>query len=444
MYTKKSNFLFIPLIIALLMVFGIGSTVIADSTPMKNINIDGIITDAEWSDRDWKVPFFLDIDDVGNPPDSDGYNYIYLGEDTQNLYIGLDLASDKTGNITGEWLSLFLITNNRTFSDYNGWEEYLNNGTESLVYDVENDQIWPFLSDTIGGASNRVNDESEYNALYGTIEGSTVELDGLDDIYFNITSEFDNGYYISQVDFSIDTTKWFWIFNEIYAETINTIRFQMNHTVNDTINEHKLYLRYPNGTLNPDDPDQVRSLNTGTSVEILDFWYDGGNLTADHKMQYTLFANNTTPFQTEIDMFWLIPYYNLSNSVVSLTYPYTSINDFQIEWSFGPGPDNVSNHRMFEIRIPKSELEHYNPDEYLGIIVGGYGTMTFIDKNYWVFSEFINYIWEQNSVNYKYFDMLGCIAPSSSNIPGYNPLLLLGILGISTLILFRKKLKNSN
>ncbi|MFX1281211.1 MAG: hypothetical protein ACFFA3_17805, partial [Promethearchaeota archaeon] len=411
------------------------------STPMKGVVIDGIISDAEWSDRDWKVPFHLDIDDAGNPPDTDGYNYIYLGEDKNNLYIGLDLASDQTGDTTGEWISLFLITNNRTFTDYNGWEGYLNNGTESLVYDVENDQVWPFISNTIAGSSQRVNDDSEYNAVFGSVEGSTVELDNIDDVYFNITSELNNGYYINQIDFSIDIVKWIGIFKELFAPTVSRIHFQMIHKVNVTINEHLLYLRYPNGTLNPNDPDQVRVLNTGTSPQLLDFWYNAGNLTTDYRMQYTLFANNTAPFKTQIDMFHLSFYYNMSNYVATVTYPFTSLNTFQIEWSFGPGPDNTSHHRMYELQIPKNELEHYDSEEHLGIIVGGYGTMSFINTNYWVFSEFINYIWEQNSANYKYYNMLGLTIPSGAKIPGYNPLLLLAILGIGAILYFRKKIE---
>ena len=44
------------------------------STPMEWVIVDGTITEAEWDGLDWKVPFFLDIDDAGNPPDTDGYN----------------------------------------------------------------------------------------------------------------------------------------------------------------------------------------------------------------------------------------------------------------------------------------------------------------------------------------------------------------------------------
>ncbi|MHA1884482.1 MAG: hypothetical protein ACW96S_05480, partial [Promethearchaeota archaeon] len=144
------------------------------TTPMQGVTIDGVLNDAEWANLDVDVSIFLDIDDVGNPPDADGYNNLYIGEDATNLYIGLDLTSDRTGGTNGEWVGVWLNTNNRSFINYIEWESYLNNGTESLVYDVENDRNWEFLSDTIGGSLSRVNDDSEYAATYGTISGNTT------------------------------------------------------------------------------------------------------------------------------------------------------------------------------------------------------------------------------------------------------------------------------
>ena len=140
---------------------------------MTGVTVDGTITEAEWEGLDWKVPFYLDIDDVGNPPDADGFNYFYLGEDLSNLYVGLDLCSDRTGGTNGEWVGVWLNTNNQTFSNYDEWESKLDDGVESLVYDVENDLVWEFLSNGIGGSLSRVNDESEYIATYGSISGNT-------------------------------------------------------------------------------------------------------------------------------------------------------------------------------------------------------------------------------------------------------------------------------
>ena len=67
---------------------------------------------------------------------------------------------------------------------------------------------------------------------------------------------------------------------------------------------------------------------------------------------------------------------------------YSSISNYDIQWRFGTSANNASDHRMFEIRIPKTELEHYNASEEIGIIIGGYGTMTIPNEVFWVFGEY--------------------------------------------------------
>jgi hypothetical protein len=318
----------------------------------------------------------------------------------------------------------------------------LNNGTESLVYDVENDRNWEFLSDTIGGSLSRVNDDSEYTATYGTISGNTTHMFNLNGEFLDITAEDVGGDYVSWVEFNIDTTKWFGIFEQIFASNIEWIQFQIYTRANTSISEHYLYLAYDDGTVNPNDANQVRSLSTTTSLDVLQFTYGADNLSSDHNMKFVMYANDTSPFLTQIDSLHITPYYNMSNSVATVTYPYTSINGFEIEWSFGPSSNNATDHRMYEIKIPKSELEHYDPDEELGIIVGGYGTMTFVGNNHWVFSTTDINIAEQRSDRYVYYNMNGIIIPAGSPaILGYNIYLFLAIIGAVSIILLRKKLK---
>jgi len=416
------------------------------STPMEGVIVDGTITEAEWDGLDWKVPFFLDIDDAGNPPDTDGYNYLYLGEDLTNLYVGLDLCSDKTGGTNGEWISVWLNTNNRSFSDYLEWESYLDDGVESLVYDVEKDQEMEFISDSIGGASMRVNDDSEYTATYGSIDGNTTHIYNLNGAFMNITAEYLGGYYVSRVEFTVDTLKWFQeFFDEIFVETILWINFQIYTQANTTISEHQLYLAYSDGSVNPNDSDQVRNLSTTTSLEVVQFDYGVGNLSTNHEMKFVLYANDTSPFMTQIDSLHLAVYTNQSNHIATVTYPYTSINNYDIEWSFGPSANNATNHRMYEIRIPKSELEHYDPNEALGIQVGGYGTMTFVDTSWWVFSTTDINLLVQLSTRYLFYDMQGCETPPPGPVvPGYQLYLLLSVIGFTSFLLIRKKYRNTN
>lgn len=100
---------------------------------------------------------------------------------------------------------------------------------------------------------------------------------------------------------------------------------------------------------------------------------------------------------------------------------YSSISNYDIEWSFGTSANNNSDHRMFEIKIPKNELEHYDADEEIGIIVGGYGTISFPNEAFWVFGEFNNSIRPQRTEYYKYYDMFGLDAPPSEESSGIHP-----------------------
>lgn len=413
------------------------------SIPMTGVTVDGTITEAEWDGLDWKVPFYLDIDDVGNPPDADGFNYFYLGEDLSNLYVGLDLCSDRTGGTNGEWVGVWLNTNNQTFSNYDEWESKLDDGVESLVYDVENDLVWEFLSNGIGGSLSRVNDESEYIATYGSTSGNTTHLYNLNGVFFNITAEFVSGSYMSRIEFTVDTLKWFWGFEEIFASNIQWLQFQIYTRANISISEHLLHIAYSDGTVNPNDPNQVRTLSTTTSLQVLQFEYGAGNLSLNNEMKFVIYANNTSPFMTQIDSLHITPYYNLTNGVAIVSYPYSSINDFDIEWSFGPSFNNATPHRMYEIRISKNDLEHYDPDESLGLIVGGYGTMAFPNTNYWVFSQLDVNILAELSNRYLHYNMLGCNAPSTGpSVHGYQIYLLFSVIGITSILLFRKKYRN--
>lgn len=415
----------------------------SDASPMKNIVIDGNINETEWSDADWKVEFYLNIDEVFNPPDSDGYNYLYLGEDIYNLYIGLDLCSDQTGNVTEEWLGVWLNTNNRSFNNITIWENYFNDGVESLIHDVEIDDVLPFFTDYFSSWTGRgFNSDSEYTPILGNIEGDYTLLGTGIEPSFNITSVPYLGDHQIWIDFSIDVLDWFPNFDTLFASVVQGIDFTLESRVNTTITDQKIILWYNNGTYNKDDPNQIFEINDDTSWQPEIFWYDGGNLTVDHKIQFSLYGNHSAPFKTQFDYFQFDVYYNDSNDKGgAMTYPFSSITNYQIEWDFAPSFNNASNHRMFEIQIPKSELEHYNPNGHLGIIVGGYGTMVFPNELFWVYSTNIMQIRPHTSDFYYYYNMQGCPLPAGV-IPSYDVFLLIGIIGIISLILTRRIIKN--
>jgi hypothetical protein len=212
---------------------------------MTNLVLDGDINDTAWANADQNITFYLDVNNSGTPPNRnfDANNRLYLGEDAENLYIGLDLNSDQSIDGAGEWLCVFLNLKNRVFSSRLQWQSYFNDGTESLIYEVDNETVW-------------------------------------------------------------DDNK---------------------------------------GAIDPSIQD-----------------------------------SNTT------------------------------INSFTLKKAFGPSTLNASDHRMFEICIPKSELEHYDSNQGIGIIVGGYGTLSYLDTNYWNFQNNIQTDFrEQTSTEYKYYNMKG-------------------------------------
>ena len=236
------------------------------------ITIDGVINETAWELSDHKVKFWIDAD----PNNLDGYNFMYLGEDVNNLYIALDLCSDNTSDTSSEWISVWLITSNRSFTTDSEWANYKNNGTEAFTYNVALNQEW------------------NYSSSFPRLE--------------------------------IDT--------------------------------------------------ECR--------------------------------NNT-------------------------------LKNYDIEWGFDASPNNATDHRMYEMKIPKSEVEHYNSSGYLGVLFVGYGTLTVNGTNTWVYPLIDNSdLHMDNSSYYVYYNMKGLGAASGGPIPGYDIYVLLGVIGVSSVVIVKR------
>ncbi|MFX0041942.1 MAG: hypothetical protein ACFE8L_03420 [Candidatus Hodarchaeota archaeon] len=411
------------------------------SSTMADVIIDGNITKTEWTNAEWNISFYLDID---NTPDSlgqinvDGNNSLYLGRDSQHLYIALDLWSDRSYNQTGEWVGVWLNTKNREFTNSSDWLEYINDGTESLLYDVEYDRRWVFYSNDIGIYTVYLTDDSDYSPVFGEIEGSSYNFQYTWRPDFNITSELVGSDQIYRLDFSIDLDKYLILPGEI--DVLQELEIRINSKSNTTIDSHKIILWYNDGSIPPlTDTNQVIDLNTATSYLWDTIPYGLGNLTTDKKLQFSLFGNHTDAFVTNFNQIYLRINRNMTNYAGPVDVPYSSINTYEIAWDFGPSVGNSSDHRMFEIAIPTSELEGYKSYKDLGIIVGGYGTMLFKGTNYWCFSEIDTWLPYDDSSDYKYYNMGG--TRPKAFIPGYNLYFIMGILGVISLILIKNRSK---
>ena len=92
--------------------------------------------------------------------------------------------------------------------------------------------------------------------------------------------------------------------------------------------------------------------------------------------------------------------------------------------------------------IPKTELELYDPNEDLGIMVGGYGTLSYVNgTNYWIFATTDQYQYVERSTYYMYYDMKGLTLPAGGIVSGYSVFLLIGVISICSVIIAKKKFK---
>ncbi len=422
---------------------------------MENVIIDGVINEDEWSDADWNIEFYLDLDNSG--ANVDGYNYMYLGEDEINFYVALDLCGDQSNDETGEWIGLWINTMNRDFGNKTEWAPYIDDGAETLIHDVEHNKTWLyFKNDTYiaGNLYKYINGNEEINAIIGSAPGDYINTRGL--ALWDMISEQIGSDYSYRIDFSINMTKWFDVFPHLYLPMIKNMTFDFEAQCNTTITEQKIVFWYDNGTMNVNDPDQVKPLGTGTGLDNRLYDYGLGNITDDDLIQFSIIANHSSSFTTEVNWIRFDVTLNKTNVPGVVGYPYSSIKNYNIDWSFGISSNNNSAHRMFEFSIPKSELEHYDSNEDLGILISGYGTATFEGTNLWCYSKVTNYMWYQNSSMYLYYNMKGCEVITTTDdddddnndkdavvvqIPGYEIGLIIGMIClISVLIIKNRKI----
>ncbi|MHA2204411.1 MAG: hypothetical protein ACXABC_01020 [Candidatus Thorarchaeota archaeon] len=384
-----------------------GANLINEGNTISSVNsiiIDGNLSVDEWNTAVHKAKWYMDAD----PENSDGYNYMYIDEDIDNLYLALDLCSDQTNNESGEWVGVWLNTNNTVISNSDEWAAKVNQGMESLIYDVENDQLIPFF-DPSGFWDFEyyyIEQNSDFVVLNGTLSGDAGDLFSSDNQYLNITSEYNGSYYISRMDLEMDFYSLFDSFPELYSPEIFQITVFCDSLGNVTINEHFLSIADEQAKLNQD----IRlGLPTGTSSSLAIADVARENFTSNTKTILSFNGIDNAPFVTSYDRITVEFRLNYSNFIGAGTvdHPYTSIEAFDIAWSFGPTVNNASDHRQFEIKIPKSELEGYSMDTDLGLLVGGYGTLiSFPNTHNWVYANnTLTGIPEEDSTEYNNFSM---------------------------------------
>ena len=375
------------------------------SAYMDSIILDGIINQAEWANATHVAEFYMDLENTDNNVDT--YNYLYLGEDEDNLYIGIDLCGDQSNNTAGEWVSAFLNTNKSTFAGTADWEKAINNGAESLIYDVENNKTWDYFTNIINPTNPKQYSNENITSVYGSTSGSQSDMQfNSDTNFFNITSIQNNTRHIAWTDFEFNISEIFPLFSEEYFKSISYIRFNFYVRNNVSVDSQKMVFWYNNGTYNITDTSHVFDINTGTSTIPESFDFYPQNASQNETIKFSIFGNHSAPFLHQIDYLRATIYSNSTNGAANIQYPYSSLKDnYILNWSFTPSSKNAANHRQFEFKIPKLELEGYTSNEELGIIVGGYGTAGFENLDYWVYSNFISGFMHESYTAYRYFSM---------------------------------------
>ncbi|MHA1503535.1 MAG: hypothetical protein ACTSSB_17025, partial [Candidatus Heimdallarchaeota archaeon] len=107
--------------------------------------LDGVINHKEWKRANYyNIPFYLDVDNSIDPVEGkrnvDGWNYLSVGEDDNYYFVALDLCSDRTNNLDGEWISYFMANRMPEISSSKlAFQSLVDYGYEYLYYNVSGD-----------------------------------------------------------------------------------------------------------------------------------------------------------------------------------------------------------------------------------------------------------------------------------------------------------------
>jgi hypothetical protein len=391
---------------------------------LSEIVVDGNLSSGEWTDAEHKIQWYMDAD----PVNSDGYNYMYIDEDQYNLYIALDLCSDQTGDPGGEWIGLWLNTN-EAFTNASmdlEWEATLNDGLESLLFDVESVMEVPFFdpAGSMAGLAADLKSIDDLMPVDGALTGNLSDIEGFNDGQtLNMTSVFNGTHYVYRMDVEIDIAEYYYTFKELYADHTLWVELGSWLWSNVTLNQHYLSIQDSSGNLYLPDSDQTISINTGTTTVWETLRALPGNFTADNRAVFSFVGVNDAPFKTSYDTLRansiMTNQTNLQGTNYVISSPFTSIMDYDLAWSFGPSENNATDHRTFEFKITKRELEGYETDTDLGVIVGGYGTLSaWPNTHNWVLQDGTHTgILYKNTTAYHYYPMPLKEAPTTTGTP---------------------------
>ena len=357
--------------------------------------IDGIISEGEWERADYKIDQWVDINESASN-NIDALNYMYVGQNETHVFVAKDIISKRNSSTKGEWDGLWLGTKDvewgyneeNPFSIFavNEFLTHIDNGTECLIYDMDNDTAFALTKEectptaqtydvlesyrTLTSGQQRIDGwinpnpwskvyvedgqqcviSSEQESLWGDVKDHILinvsipltdlftsvpeayiqdVVDGITEMNISLNAFLVKQSYTVLGDWSyLDESEVECV--KVYIENNGTVN---NHTI--TLAEHPSWLTdtidinasaLENGYLNF----SIRVFNSTMNPYIIDMWIDVLEINIEYCASF------------------------------DLLYGTTSIDDFQFEYGFGVSPDCSVEHRMIEIAIPITELELYD------------------------------------------------------------------------------------
>lgn len=397
-------------------------------------SINGTLGSGEWDSAQYsRIPFWLDVNNTVDPTTGtrnvDAWNYLYVGSDTSNYYFGLDLVSDQTNNVDGEWLDIYLANQMPQIeaSEF-GFHAMRDHGFEFINYNTSTDASMPRMID-YGSATNDysipfVPGVDSYTVRYGTTSSSYKDFWREDGSNFTVHSEvvpnsemdasaggYDNtNLVVINFVFDIESK-----FPKGYADNflagVNLTHLYLETSMTATFDA--------DGSWAEPDPDTIlavavtdddsamfdsSSFNdvSGTGIYAFDdgyfYSFPANENTADR-------FDNTAPISMAVNNKWYfsLVFWNENGTDTDFTvmidklcigvrtsgidaYSDTSIAtaNYNVEFSYGASDNSAVPHRMYEIRVAKSEFPT-NGDGNLYVYFAGYGTMAMSGIDLWFY-----------------------------------------------------------
>ncbi|TFG16496.1 MAG: hypothetical protein EU530_11750 [Promethearchaeota archaeon] len=399
------------------------------SEPEFNVLLDGIIHQDEWEGATYNIPFYLDVDNHIDPlvniSNVDGFNFISIGEDENYYYVGLDLCSDRTNNMEGEWISLGIGNRLPKYGGKMAFYALEDYGFEYLMYNVSQNQVFEHQVILSGGIDSYydipfVPEYDSYEARRGELEGDYRDIWDIDDfdtffdiedvvtlssVYCENTSFLEAGDYVI-VDFAVNVSKMLPTYNatellptitdfdmnydimgnvsasslsSIYNETVDTIYYTvLEHGPMPGVFENISYISEKNN----------HSFTNNGYFSYISTDFEESSINLTNGMFYFSILGYNPENQTDPTAFELylnrISFKFTMDAVETTKGTSISSENYELAFSYGISENCFEEHRMFEFKVAKSEFPNVE-DEMLYVNVAGYGTMSMEGTNWWIY-----------------------------------------------------------